>query len=331
MTPTTLDPVLDAPPRRRSLGHQFVEADGFDFFRRGGHKHSGAWTAPPIVVAADVDVTPASIITSGGLTLGQVEPMRARPTLPTVASLLAQGRTTANAILFPYEVTPNALLKFAATAEAAAKATMTLGTLQLWTAPVTKAAGIVPVTEEQFDDIPGLVAYIDSRLARAADLAVDADLLAQIAALPGLTAPYVKAQSNAAALLAQACKVFVASGYIPDAIVLHPAALWGTLTLAGQELVGADTDSVLSMSNLYLYGMRLVPSPIVPDPTIAYVGAFGTAGQIFWRDEFAIEVSNSHVDTFIKNTLTLRGERRYAFASYCNPAFGTVTGLTVLT
>jgi len=330
---TVLDEARERRTRRASVGAQYVASPAFEFFRRGGHHSPGTWRSPVAEVIAPPEMF-ATVIDGAGLTLAEVAPLRPIPSLPaTVGSLPAQGRTTANAIQYPYDNAPPITGKGAVVAPGAAKPALA-NAFQLWTQPVTKVAGTVNASEEQFDDVPGIAAYIDARLTRAVNLAVDTDLLATIAALPGLTPTYAATGgSNAAALLRQAMVIFAASGYLPDAIVIHPNALWGTLVIAGQELQGADLfeqGALASAPGLYLYGMLIVPS-IAQAPATATLGAFRAASQIYWRDEFAVEASNSHVDNFTKNMITLRGERRYAFAAYAQNAFSTVTGLAVLT
>src|SRR5215831_418614 len=320
--------ILDAAPRRvvGSIGTQYVNAPEFRAFReRGGHRSSGAWRAPVVEVIAPPDMRSA-IVDSSGMTVAEVVPMRPVPQIvPTVASLCAQGRTTANAIQYPYDNAPPITGKAAITAAGVAKAALAAGSFQLWTQPVVKSAGYVNASDEQFEDVPGLQSYIDARLTRAVDLGVDADLCAQIAALPGLTPTAAAAGGNAASLLRQAMVILAASGYMPDGIVIHPNALYGTFVIAGQELQGADlvNDALTDRAALYLYGMRVVPSLAVAAPTTAIIGAFGTAAQVFWRDEMSIEASSDHVDNFIKNMITIRGERRYAPAFYSQAAFST--------
>jgi HK97 family phage major capsid protein len=335
---TTLDSVLDEKrhaARRLSIGTQFVQAPEFvEWRRRGGHRASGSWRSPVVEVIAPPDMRSA-VLDGAGLTFGEVVSMQSIPPVPTVASRFAQGRTTANAIQYPYDPTPPVAVKAATTAPGAAKAALTPSTLQMWTQPVTKQAGYITVSDEQFEDVPGLASYIDARLTRAVDLAIDADLIATISALPGLTPSYAAGTaSSAAALLRQAMVVYTTSGYLPDTIVLHPNAWWAVFAVTGQELQGAFPPAYPPVGRwvtLYLYGMMLVPSLAVPTPTTAIVGDFDDAAQMFWRDEYAIEASNSHNDNFTKNMVTLRGERRYALATYSQKAFGLVTGLPVLT
>ena len=310
----------DRPRGLGSPGAQFVASDGFAFFRRGEHRRPGAWRSPVVEVIAPPSLH-ATTITEAGLTVGEVAPMRPVPGLPTLASLLRQGRTTANAVQVPIETAPPALIGGPATAENTAKPALTMGAWSLWTVPVNKVAGTVPISEELFEDVPGVAAYIDSRLMRAADLAVDADIVTQLSTLPGRTPDLAAAAlTNALALLAQACHVYTNSGYIPDFIALHPLALWATLAPPGEVLTGATLfpkgTGAVDLTSAYLYGMRMLPTPAVPTPTTALVGDADDAVQIFWRDDFAIEVTNSHLDNFTHDLLMLRGERRYALVPY---------------
>jgi HK97 family phage major capsid protein len=59
----------------------------------------------------------------------------------------------------------------------------------------------------------------------------------------------------------------------------------------------------------------------------AFVGAFKLGAQVFRRQGITLETTNSNVDDFVKNLITIRAEERLALAVYRPLAFCTVTGL----
>lgn len=321
-------------PRPRSIGAQFVEAPEFEFFRRGGHRASGPWHSPAI----DVE---AAVVTSGGLTVGQVEPGRYPEVIPwmTVAGLFAQGTLSGNAVQYPVEDTYTAAA--AVVAEGTAKPQSAFG-VSLRTDPLTKIATWVPIGEALLDDVPGLQAYLDNRLyaetARALDNQImngdgtGANMLGLVPRIPALNT-YARGQndSNANAVLAAAMQIAKATNILPDGAVLTP----GAYVSAVMEHNGADFGDadhwVAGQPPTYLWGLRIVPGAVTPGvKTIdGVVGAFRQGAQLFTHGGLGIEMTNSHLDYFAKNLLVIRAERRAALAVYLPNTFYTLTNLVV--
>ena len=55
------------------------------------------------------------------------------------------------------------------------------------------------------------------------------------------------------------------------------------------------------------------------------VGGFQESAQIFRRQGVTVEMTNSNVDDFVNNLITVRAEERLALAVYRPAGFGKVT------
>ena len=117
----------------------------------------------------------------------------------------------------------------------------------------------------------------------------------------------------------------------PDAVVIHPTD-WQTIRLGkdtanqyygGGPFTGAYGNS--GPSNVSeLWGLKTVVTTAIAQGT-ALVGGFQECGQVFRRQGITLEMTNSNVDDFVNNLITLRAEERLALAVYRPAGFGKVT------
>jgi len=342
-------PSSTTPPRGRplSLGEQFVQAEQYEFFKKGGH-HAAAWRSPAFdLYAPDVPTggggrlmavlseDPAS---GGALVIPQYLPgVLAKPTRPlVVADLFAQGSTSSNAITFMVETLFTHAA--AAVAEGAAKPESAL-TFAPATETVHKLAHWLPVTEEMLEDVPAIRSYIDSRLRTGVEITEDQQLLTGDGAPPnmlgllnrvGLATPIAVAAGGSVfdAILKQAAAIYNAQAIQPDALVMNPAdlvSLQVAKDTTGQYLGG----SPFTTPSTTIWSFTVAVTPLMTQGQIL-VGAFKAGGQVFRKGGIRVEASNSHQDFFVKNLVAIRAEERLALAVYRPGAFGLVTGVPAL-
>jgi HK97 family phage major capsid protein len=324
-----------APRVLKSLGEQFVTSEAYDFFRKGGHRSQSAWRSPSaeLFLAATLTEDPAS---GGALVLPDQQPgiVATLQRRLVVADLFAPGTTDSNAVAYMQETLfTNAA---APVLEGGVKPESTL-TFAAVTDPVRKIAHWLPVTEEMLEDVAQIRSYIDARLRLGVQLAEEDQLLNGTGIAPnllgvskraGLAADVVRAaaEPNADAIFRQIMAIFSTSFLMPDGIAMNPAdwsmtALMKTTT--GEYLSGGPFSGIQTPT---LWGLPVAITPVQP-ATVALVGAYKQAAQIFRKGGIRVEASNSHADFFIKNLVAIRAEERLALAVYRPAAFGEVTGL----
>ena len=326
------------PAKMKSLGEQFVTSEAYNFFRQGGHRSQSAWRSPSAELqwdprAATLTEDPAS---GGALVVPQylpgILPLQFKRLV--VADLIAPGTTDSNVVSYMREKTfTNAA---APVLEGGVKPESTL-TFEAATAPVRKIAHWLPVTEEMLEDVAQIRSYIDARLRLGVLITEEQQLLSGtgvapellgLRLVPGLAADVVRAaaESNADAILRQIMAIFATSFLMPDGITMNPTDWAGTLltkTAQGNYLTPGPFSPIQTPT---LWGLPVAVTPSI-EATVAFVGAFNQAAQIFRKGGIRVEASNSHADFFIKNLVAIRAEERLALACYRPAAFGEVTGL----
>jgi len=144
----------------------------------------------------------------------------------------------------------------------------------------------------------------------------------------GLAAAVARgADSNADAVLKQINAIFVATGLQPTGIVMSPAnfqTMQLLKTADGRYISGNGPFSAPQVPTLW--GLPVALTAAMAAGT-ALVGAFKTAAQLFLRGPIRTEMSNSHLDYFVRDLVAIRSEIRGALAVYRPQAFGLVTGL----
>jgi len=112
--------------------------------------------------------------------------------------------------------------------------------------------------------------------------------------------------------------------YEPTGVVMHPND-WEDIELSkddnGQYLVAV---SVALGGTPRLWRIPVVDTPAIAEGT-ALVGAFGTAAQIYDREQASIRISEQHADFFVRNAIVILAEQRLALAVKRPEAFVSVS------
>jgi len=207
---------------------------------------------------------------------------------------------------------------------------------------LTKIAGFIKLSDEMLDDLAFLVSEINTRLMY--DLAVfeEQQLLNGDGTAPNLrgllnrsgiqTEAVADATDGFNALFRSMTKVSTATGLAPDGLVINPAD-YQTLRLAvdgnGQYLGGGPFTGQYGNNGFSnqppVWGLRTVVTAAIAQGT-ALVGAYRQAATVYRRGGVTVSSTNSNVDDFEHNLVTIRAEERLALAVRVPAAFVKVTG-----
>lgn len=239
----------------------------------------------------------------------------------TIRDLLAQGRTTSNAIEYVRE---NVFTNSAApVAEGALKPESQL-TFTKETANVKTIAHWIQASRQIMDDAPMLESYVNGRLLFGLDLAEEGQLLNgdgtgdnliglnQVATAydAGLNATGdTRADQIAHAIFQTSESEFEASGLILNPRDWHAIALLKDAD--GRYIFGGPA----AFAAKVMWGLPVVATKAQAQGTFT-VGGFDLASQIWDRMDATIEISNQDRDNFVKNMLTILCEERLAVTHY---------------
>jgi HK97 family phage major capsid protein len=260
----------------------------------------------------------------------------------TVADLMAQGTTSSSSISYVIESAFQDTT--AAVLEKGTKPQLDL-TLARRQDNVAKIANVAKVTDEMFQDAEQFQAYLSNRMVFGVKRAEEAQLLNGNGTTPnlqgvmnrsGLATTVVTTASLTAVkamegIYNQITALRATSFVEPDAIVIHPSD-WQTIRLGkdsqGQYYAGGPFTGAYGNpgpSNVsQLWGLKAVVTTAIAQGTVL-VGGFQECGQVFRRQGITLEMTNSNVDDFVNNLITLRAEERLALAVYRPAGFGKVT------
>jgi hypothetical protein len=225
----------------------------------------------------------------------------------TIADLISQGETTMNTIRYVREDTyTNAATTVA---EGGTKPEAAFDTSEV-DAPVRKIAVTGKVTDEMFGDFPVIRDYVNNRLQFMVAQQEEAQIL-----LGNGTPPNIQGIETTSGIQTQAA----GTDPLPDAVFK------AITKIASVGFFQADGHPADPGPNR-LWGLPVVATVAQTQHT-AFVGAFKLGAQVFRRQGITLETTNSNVDDFVKNLITIRAEERLALAVYRPLAFCTVTGL----
>jgi len=331
-------------PDTRSLGQMVTDSDGYKSMIGGQSK--GVTVELKAAATIDEGVIPAY---SGGAGLGGqltapqflpgIVPLKFQPL--TVADLLASGTTSTSSISYVIE---SAFQDLTATVlEKGAKPQLDL-TLARRQDNVQKIANVAKVTDEMFQDAPQFQSYLQNRMFFGVKRVEETNLLNGNGTPPNLQgilnrSGLATAVTTAAGLTSSKALVGIfnqitalrsVSFVEPDAIVMHPTD-WQTIRLgvdtAGQYFGGGPFTGAYGQpgpSNQYeTWGLKTVVTTAIAQGTVL-VGGFQECAQVFRRQGITLEMTNSNVDDFVNNLITLRAEERLALAVYRPAGFGKV-------
>lgn len=126
----------------------------------------------------------------------------------------------------------------------------------------------------------------------------------------GATTPVPDTKADA---LRRAATLSFLAYYEPSGIVMHPND-WEDIELTkdanGQYLLAV---SIAAGGAPRVWRMPIVDTPAMAEGT-ALVGAFGTAAQLYDREQASIRISEQHSDFFVRNAIVILAEQRLALA-----------------
>lgn len=317
-----------AQKAHKSLGELFTEAEAFKSERAKGHGTMSRY---------GVDVDDFDIKTTMTTAAGYAAPNDRTPKVvefalrrPVVADLIPTDITNLSSIRYMEETTfTNSA---AAVAENAAKPESALAFTER-TSLVEVIATILPVTEQQLDDVPGIRGVIDNRLTLMLQLAEEVQLLSGTGTTPQLLGfynkPSIQTQAKGTdptpdAFYKAFTKVRHTGFAEPTGIVMHPndwqdvrllrtvdgIYIWGSPSEAGPER---------------MWGKPVVVTTAATENT-GLTGDFQLYSHISRRMGITIKVGLVG-DDFKYNRMTLRAELRESLEIYRAAAFCTVTSI----
>lgn len=187
------------------------------------------------------------------------------------------------------------------------------------TVSLKKIAAFLKESDEYIEDYPFLASVINGRLVYQVELVEQNTLVADLLATSGIQTDdsswtAASTATDLADLILQAAMdVQDGSGFAADGIVMHPAT-WYALRVAkngNDDYYGGGFFGAQNIPNLW--GIPVCVTPAVTAGQVI-VGAFKTCGSVVSKGGITVEATNSDVDDFQKNLMTLRAEERLALA-----------------
>lgn len=317
--------------RAKTLGDLYVESAAYKSFVET--KAAGpAFTYEYFDVGAILDAAKTTMTTAAGF--APPNPRTARVVdyavrRPVVSDLIPSDPTTLSSIKYMEETTftNNA----APVAENAAKPESALAFTER-TVPVEVIATILPVTEQQMEDVPGISGTINRRLTTFVLLAEETQLLTGNGSTPNLQGFLTKSgvqtqvvgSDPVPSAIYKAMTLVRHTGFAePSAVVAHPND-WQDIRLLqdlnGNYIWGSPSEPGPER----IWGLPIVVTTAETENTIL-LGDFANYSHISRR--MGITIRTGYInDDFGKNRLTLRAETRLSLEIYRGSAFAKVTG-----
>ncbi|MBP1241738.1 HK97 family phage major capsid protein [Frigoribacterium sp. PvP120] len=329
------DPQEKAPAR--TLGEHFAKAVG-DTLRVARGQKGFSVSAPEFKAATDAQSIPT--VVAPALTTIDTNIVTGVRRRLTVADLLGSETISGNALTYFVE---GALIEggFANVAELGKKPQLHFGDPTPVTEALAKIAGFLKESDEILEDVPWLVSAINNRLLYELGLNEENQLLSgtgtggNIRGLLNRSGVQVVASANrtdnADAVFRAITAVSLNGGIEADGLVINPAD-YQTLRLSkdgnGQYFGGGFFAGEYGQGGIVqqppVWGLRTVVTPAIAAGT-ALVGAYGQAASVIRKGGVRVETTNSDVDDFEYNRVTIRAEERLALAVRRPAGFAKVT------
>lgn len=202
------------------------------------------------------------------------------------------------------------------------------------TVPVEWLPVFLPVTIQQMQDVPGIEAYIDSRLMYMVRARLDSQVLAGDGNTPNLegTENVSNIQSQALGTDTEEDAIFKLFTSIrddgfaePSVCFIRPAKFQNIRlrkTADGQYIWGPPS----LPGPFTIWGVPLVQSTAVTS-TKAIAGDYAGYSALYTKRGMTVDVSDSHSHYFTRGMLAVRVYMRVAMVHFRPKAFGEVTGL----
>ena len=332
-------------PAARSFGRHIVDSDGYKSMLNGQSKG----VQVEVKAAATIDEGTIPTFNGGSGVAGQLTTPQFLPGIVglkfqtlTVADLMAQGSTDSSSLTYVIEAAFQDLT--ATVAEKGTKPQLDLSFARRQD-NVAKIANVAKVTDEMFQDAPQFEAYLSNRMVFGVKRAEETQLLSGNGTAPNLQgllnrtglAPAVVTSAGLTAvkimeaIFNQITALRAVSFVEPDALVIHPND-WQTIRLGkdsqGQYYAGGPFTGAYGNGGFTnvesIWGLKAVITTAIPQGTVL-VGGFQESAQVFRRQGITLEMTNSNVDDFVNNLITLRAEERLALAVYRPAGLGKVT------
>lgn len=301
-----------------SWGGQLIKSDRYAAFA-GGHAQKLRVEVKNTLTGSDATVAPDR---KPGIVAGAFLPF-------SMEALLPSTTTTSNAIEFTKEAS------FTNSAAEAAEGTQKGESALTWTLvnmPVSTVAHWIKISKQLAADNTALAAYVNTRMRYGVNQKVDTQLVVGGGVAPALSGTFNTGNytahgytaANITAFPATTLKRFAlirkvmgdlyAAGFPATAVVLNPAD-WASMEIELMTVAAGQTlFSVGAGGEPRLFGLPVIQS-IGMTVGSFQVGAFGEAYMVYNREGVVVEMSDSDVDNFQKNLVTLRAERRLALAT----------------
>lgn len=320
---------VDAP----SLGDFFVQSGGLKAVQDqiGGRFHVAAPSDYQLYkrgrhTAMKAATDAQSTTQDGGLTYPAYDTnVVMLPRLqPTIADLLGSGSITATSLQYWIQVAKEG--GPAAVAELGHKPFVHY-TWDTRTDTLSKIAGLTKISDESFADIPYIVSEINGQLLYDLAMVEETQLLngngtgANLAGLLGrsgiLALTKLVGDSVADTVFKAMTLIQTTNYFAPDGIVIHPTT-YQDLRLAkdanGQYYGGGFFAPAYNNGDGLnwqppVWGLKTVVTPAVPVDQVL-VGAFRQAGTVYRKGGVSLDSTNSNVDDFEYNRVTVRVEER---------------------
>lgn len=325
----------DAPAN--SLGDHFVKHGGSQLIASkntpGASVSVPEFFWPQVKAATDVGITT-------GLTFPQIDQsvVQGYRRQPVVADLLGSGTLTNPSITYFVEGVRDG--NFTTVAEAGQKPQLHYN-FSTVTEALTKIAGFIKLSDEMVDDLAFLVSEINQRLLYDLAIFEEAQLLNGDGTAPNLrgilnrsgiqTETGATKADNLDAVFRAVTKVQTVTGLQADGIVIHPldyqaarlAKDGNQQYYGGGPFTGAYGNGGVQQQP-GLWGVRTVVTAAIAAGTVL-VGNFSQAATVYRKGGVTVSSTNSNVNDFEKNLVTIRAEERLALAVRIPSAFVKTT------